>query len=124
MAASMTSAAVRFWAALVAVTAASVGALLFLPASALADAPGARSYALTPLEQERIATPEQGLSDARQQVVGYLRHTKEGWKLDVLPGAVRRNGPLPVLTSTVDAAPENASSHSVYPYAPLLRIDF
>lgn len=124
MAASMTSAAVRFWDALVAVTAASVGAFLFLSAPALAEAPGARSYALTPLEQERIATPELELGDARQQVVGYLRHTEEGWKLDVLPGAVRRTGPLPVLTSTVDAPPEHAPSLGVYPYAPLLRIDF
>lgn len=124
MAASMTSAAVRFWDALVAVTAASVGGLLLLPALALASAPGARSYALTPLEEERIATPEMGLGDARQQVVGYLRHTEEGWKLDVLPGAVKRTGLLPVLTSTVDAAPEDAPSLGVYPYAPLLRIDF
>jgi hypothetical protein len=29
-----------------------------------------------------------------------------------------------VLTSAVDASPEHAPSLGVYPYAPLLRIDF
>jgi hypothetical protein len=120
----MTSAAVRFRNALVAWAVASAVPVLLLPASALAAAPGARSYALTPLEQEQIATPELEPGEARQQVVGYLRHTEDGWKLDMLPGAVTRTGPLPVLTSTVDAPPEHAPSLGVYPYAPLLRIDF
>ena len=124
MAASMTSSAVRFCDALVASAAASAALFLLLPAPALAAAPGARSYALTPLEQELIATPERALGESRQPVLGYLRHTEDGWKLDMLPGAVTRTGPLPVLTSAVDAAPEHAPSLGVYPYAPLLRIDF
>jgi hypothetical protein len=124
MAASMTSAAVRFWDALVAVAAASAVATLLLPASVLAAAPGARSFALTPLEEERIATPELKPGDARQPVVGYLRLTEDGWKLNVLPGPVTRTGPLPVLTATVDAPPEYPPSLGIYPYAPLLRIDF
>jgi hypothetical protein len=119
----MTSATVRFWDALVALAAASAGAWLLFPASALAAAPGARSYALTPLEQERIG-PGIEPGETRQPVLGYLRHTEDGWKLDMLPGAVTRTGPLPVLNSTVDAAPEHAPSLGVYPYAPLLRIDF
>jgi hypothetical protein len=119
----MTSAAVRFWAALVALAAASAGAWLLFPATALAAAPGARSYALTPLEEERIGPPlEPG--ETRQPVLGYLRHTEDGWKLDMLPGAVTHTGPLPVITSAVDAAPEYAPSHGIYPYAPLLRVDF
>jgi hypothetical protein len=113
---------VRYCEALVALAAAS--AVLLLPASVLAAAPGARSYALTPLEQERIATPELEPGDARQPVLGYLRHTEEGWKLDMLPGAVTRTGPLPVITATVDAPPEHAPSLGVYPFAPLLRVDF
>lgn len=123
MAASMTSSAVRFWDALVALAAASAGAWLLFPASALAAAPGARSYALTPLEQERLG-PDVKPGETRQPVLGYLRHTEDGWKLDMLPGSVTRTGPLPVLTSAVDAAPEYAPSLGVYPYAPLLRIDF
>jgi hypothetical protein len=123
MAASMTSSAVRFWDALVALAAASAGAWLLFPVSALAAAPGPRSYALTPLEQERVGPPlEPG--ETRQPVLGYLRHTEDGWKLDMLPGAVMRNGPLPVLNSAVDAAPVHSPSLGVYPYAPLLRIDF
>ena len=114
MAASMTSSAVRFWGA----------ALLLLPGLAAAEAPGARSYALTPLEQELITTPEQQPGEMRQPVLGYLRQTEEGWKLDMLPGAVTHTGPLPVITFGVDAAPEDATSRGVYPYAPLLRIDF
>jgi hypothetical protein len=124
MAASKTSPAVRLLDALVAVAAASALAVVLIPGSALAAAPGARSYALTPLEQERIATPELEPGDARQPVVGYLRQTEDGWKLDMLPGPVTRTGPLPVLTATVDAPPEHAPSLGVYPYAPMLRIDF
>jgi len=124
MAASMTSSAVRFWDALVALAAASAVAMLLLPVSALAAAPGARTYALTPLEQERLVTPELEPGDARQPVFGYLRHTADGWKLDVLPGAVTRTGPLPVLTTTADAPAEDATSLGISPYAPLLRIDF
>jgi hypothetical protein len=120
----MTSSAVRFCDALAALAAASAVAVLLLPASVMAGAPGARSYALTPLEQERIATPELEPGDARQPVLGYLRHTEDGWKLDMLPGAVTRTGPLPVITATVDAAPEHPPSLGVYPFAPLLRVDF
>lgn len=123
MAASMTSAAVRFWEGLVAVAAASAGAWLLFPGSALAETPGARSYALTPLEEERVG-PGVEPDELRQPVLGYLRQTEDGWKLDMLPGAVMRTGPLPLLNSAVDAAPENASSPGVYPYAPLFRIDF
>jgi hypothetical protein len=124
MTASMTSAAVRFWDALVAVAAISPLVLLLLPAPVLAAAPGARTYALTPLEEGRLGDPQLEQGEDRQPVIGYLRLTEDGWELDMLPGAVMRTGPLPVLTSTVDAAPEDATSLGVHPYAPLLRIDF
>jgi hypothetical protein len=124
MAASSTSASVRFWNALVGLAAASAVAVLLLPAPAAAQAPGARTYALTPLEEERIATPELEPGDSRQPVIGYLRQTEDGWQLDMLPGAVDRTGPLPVLTNTVNAAPEHAPSLGLYPFAPLFRVDF
>jgi hypothetical protein len=124
MAASGTSASVRFWNVLACLAAASAASALLLAMPAAAATPGARTYALTPLEQERIATPELEPGDARQPVVGYVRRTADGWKLDMLPGAVDRTGPLPVLTNTVDAAPEHAPSLGIYPFAPLLRVDF
>jgi hypothetical protein len=120
----MTSAAVRFWDALATVAAVSAAAVLLLPVPGGAAAPGARTYALTPLEQERLATPELEPGETRQPVAGYLHKTADGWKLDILPGAVIRTGPLPVLTTTADAAPGDATSLGIYPYAPLLRIDF
>lgn len=123
MAASKMSATVRFRDALVAWASASAGVLLLFPASALAESPGARSFALTPLEQERVG-PGVEPEELREPVLGYLRHSEDGWKLDMLPGAVMRTGPLPVLNSAVDAAPEQPPSLGVYPYAPLLRIDF
>ncbi|WP_224372887.1 hypothetical protein [Hyalangium versicolor] len=124
MAAGMTSAAVRFWDALAVSVAGSVLIVFLLPSASLAATPGASTSALTPLEQELIVTPELRPSETRQPVLGYLRHTAEGWKLDMLPGAVTRTGPLPVLTSGADAAPEYPPSLSVYPYAPLFRVDF
>jgi hypothetical protein len=122
MATSMTSASVRFWDALAVMAVAS--AMLLLPGPSLAAAPGAHTSALTPLEEKLLVTPDLRPSESRQPVLGYLRHTDEGWKLDMLPGAVSRTGPLPLLTSTSDAAPEYPPSLSVYPYAPLLRVDF
>jgi hypothetical protein len=124
MAASSTSASVRFGKVLAGLAAASAASALLLAVPAAAAAPGARTYALTPLEQERIATPELEPGDSRQPVIGYLRRTEDGWKLDMLPGAVDRTGPLPVLTNTIDAAPEHAPSLGIYPYAPLFRVDF
>ena len=124
MAASSTSASVRFWNALVGLAAASAAAVLLVAVPAAAETPGARTYALTPLEEERIATPELEPGDARQPVLGYPRQTDDGWQRDMLPGSVNRTGPLPVLTTTADAAPEHAPSLGLYPYAPLLRIDF
>jgi hypothetical protein len=124
MAAGMTSATVRFRNAFAVMAAASVAAALMLPTSSLAEAPVPRTSALTPLEQELRGTSDQEPSESRQPALGYLRHTDEGWKLDMLPGAVSRTGPLPLLTSTSDAAPEYPPSLSVYPYAPLFRVDF
>jgi hypothetical protein len=124
MAAGMTSAAVRFWNAFAVMAASSLVTALLLPASSLAATPGARTSALTPLEQELLVTPDQGPSESRQPVLGYLRPTEDGWKMDMLPGAVQRTGPLPALTTTADAPREYAPSVAPYPYAPLLRIDF
>jgi hypothetical protein len=123
MAASSTSASVRLRNALVGLAAASAVAALLVAVPAAAATPGARTYALTPLE-ERATTPELEPGEERQPVIGYLRLTEEGWKLDMLPGAVERTGPLPVLTTAADAAIEYAPSYNVYPYAPLLRMDF
>ena len=124
MAASSTSASVRFGKALACLTAASAATALLMAIPAKAEAPGGRTYALTPLEQEQTATPEQEPGETRQPVFGYLRLTTEGWKLDMLPGAVKRTGPLPVLTSGADVPPEYPPALGVYPYAPFLRIDF
>lgn len=125
MAAGMTSAAVRFRNLFAVTAAASVVAALLLPLSSQAEplvAP--RTTALTPLEQELLVPQGQQPSEYRQPVLGYLRHTSEGWKMDMLPGAVQRTGPLPVLTQTSDAPLEYAPSVAPYPYAPLFRIDF
>src|SRR5262249_35186556 len=111
MAASITSAAVRFQDALARLAATAVVITLLLPARVLAAAPYARTYALTPLEQERIVTPRLEPGETREPVFGYLRRTDEGWKLDMLPGAVTRTGPLPALTNGVDAAREDATNH-------------
>jgi hypothetical protein len=97
---------------------------LLLPLWARAVAPRARTYALLPLEQGRVVSPNQAPGETRQPVAAYLRLTADGWRLDFLPGAVSRTGPLPALTQGADAAPEDASSPGLYPYAPLLRIDF
>src|SRR4051812_35425009 len=123
MTASMTSAAVRFCDAFAALVAASA-VLLFLPASSLAATPGAHTTALTPLEEKQLLAPGQTPGESRQPVLGYLRQTPDGWRLDMLPGAVMRTGPLPLITTTADSAPEYAPSVSASPYAPLFRVDF
>ncbi len=124
MTASMTSAAVRLRDAFVAVAAASVVVSILLPASSLAAAPGASTSAVTPLEERLFITPGQQPGEVRQPVLGYLRPTKDGWKLDMLPGAVPRTGPLPPITSGADSGLEYAPTVTAYPYAPLFRIDF
>jgi hypothetical protein len=125
MTASMTSAAVRFWGAFVVVAAASAVSLLLLPASSLAATPGAQTTALTPLEERLHVSPGEVPGEVRQPVLGYLRPTAEGWKLDMLPGSVARTGPLPLITSNADTAPEYPPSlSSPSPYAPLFRVDF
>jgi hypothetical protein len=116
----MTSVALRWWKSLPAV---AVAALL-VPLSSLADTPRPRTSAFTALEEELIVTPGEEPSTERQPVLGYLHHTEEGWKLNVVPGAVVRTGPLPLATTTADSAREDFSSHAVAPYAPLLRVDF
>ncbi|MDY7230188.1 hypothetical protein [Hyalangium rubrum] len=124
MALGMTAAAVRNRNALMGLFAASCGLGLLLPGVSLAAAPGARTSAMTELEEALIVTPDLEPADTRQPVLGYLRLTEEGWQLDMLPGAVRRTGPFPVLTTTADSAVEDATSTSVSPYLPLLRVDF
>jgi hypothetical protein len=124
MAASRTSAAVRWRDALAVVGAASAVLALLLPSPGRASTPGARTSAITSLEDQLIVTPEREPNPSRQPVLGYLHHTDEGWKLDMLPGAVPRTGPLPVLTTTADAAREDFTSNAVAPYAPLFRVDF
>lgn len=123
MTASMTSAAVRFRDAFAALAAASAVVSLLLPAPSLAATPGAHTMALTPLE-EKLLTPGQVPGETRQPVLGYLRQTKDGWRMDVLPGAVSRTGPLPLITSGADSPPEYPPSLSISPYAPLFRVDF
>jgi hypothetical protein len=124
MAANITSAAVLFRSAQAGLAAASVVAFFLAPAVSLAATPRARTSAITPLEEGLVSTPGQRETESRQPVLGYLRHTPNGWKLDMLPGAVARTGPLPVLTQAADAPREDATSATAYPYAPLLRIDF
>jgi hypothetical protein len=124
MVASSTSASVRFGKALASLTAASAATALLLAIPAEAEAPEGRTYALTPLEQELTETPEQEPDETHEPVFGYLRWTEDGWQLDMLPGAVNRTGPLPVLTNAADVPPEYPPALGIYPYAPLLRIDF
>ena len=124
MAASMTSAAVRWRDALAVAGAASAVLALLLPWPGRAEAPGPRTSAITSLEDQLIMTPEHEPNPSRQPVLGYLHHTDEGWKLDMLPGAVPRSGPLPALTSSADSTLEDFTSHTVEPYAPLFRVDF
>ncbi|MFL5346406.1 MAG: hypothetical protein ACJ8AT_16585 [Hyalangium sp.] len=125
MTASMTSAAVRFSDAFVALAAASAVVALLLPVPSLAATPNAQTMAVTPLE-ERLLTPSgQPPDEMHQPVLGYLRPTKDGWKLDMLPGAVARTGPLPGITTYADTTPEYPPSQNVpTPYAPLFRVDF
>jgi hypothetical protein len=124
MAAGMTSVSVRFWDALAVLAATSSVIVLLLPFPARAEVQGGRTAAMTALEEQLIYTPEQAPSEVRQPVLGFLRPTEEGWKLDMLPGAVSRDGPLPALTVGADAPREDLTSHVAAPYAPLLRIDF
>jgi hypothetical protein len=124
MAASSTSASVRFGKALASLTAASAATALLLASPASAETPGGRTYALTPLEEERVLEPELAPGETREPVLGYLRWTEDGWQLDMLPGAVKRTGPLPALTNAADVPPEYPPALGVYPYAPLFRIDF
>ena len=97
---------------------------LLVPRVALAGAPGARTSAMTSLEEALIVTPDMDPAESRQPVVGYLRRTEDGWRLDMLPGAVARTGPLPVLTNTASAALEDMTSHSVIAGPQQLRVDF
>lgn len=123
MAVSRKSASVRWREALAALGVAFAGAAFLLPARAMAEAPEARTYALTPLEEGLIATPELEPGDVRQPVIGYVRLTEDGWRLDMLPRAVALPGPLPVFMPAVEATPEDATSLGIYPYIPLLRVD-
>jgi hypothetical protein len=122
MAASRTSASVRCRDALVVLAAAS--GVFLLPMVALAGAPGARTSAMTSLEEALIVTPDMDPAEPRQPVVGYLHRTEDGWRLDMLPGAVPRTGPLPVLTETASSALEDMTSQSVIAGPQQLRVDF
>ena len=124
MAAGMTSVSVLFWDALAVLAAASSIVALLLPSPALAAVQGGRTEAMTALEEQLSSTPEQAPAEVRQPTLGFLRLTEDGWKLDMLPGAVSRNGPLPALTVGVDAAREDLTSRTVAPYAPVFRVDF
>lgn len=124
MAVSMMSAAVRIQDALACLLAASAGLGLLLPGASLAAAPGARTSAMTQLEESLIVTPDQEPSEERQGVLGYLRLTEDGWQLDMLPGPVTRTGPLPLAAQSVDSPAEDATAASISPYLPLLRVDF
>jgi hypothetical protein len=124
MTASRTSASVRIRDALAGLAAASGVLWLLASAPALAAAPGARTSALTSLEEALIVTPDQDPAESRLPVVGYLRRTEDGWKLDMLPGAVPRTGPLPVLTQTSDSALEDMTSQSMVAGPQQLRVDF
>jgi hypothetical protein len=97
---------------------------LLSPAPVLAAAPGARTSAMTALEEALIVSPDLEPVESRQPVIGYLRRTEDGWRMDMLAGAVPRNGPLPVLTQTSSSALEDMTSQSIVPNATLLRVDF
>jgi hypothetical protein len=121
MAASRRSPSVRIRNGL-AVLAAALG--LLPPGLALARAPGARTSAMTSLEEALIVTPDMEPAESRQPVLGYLHRTEDGWRLDMLPGAVPRTGPFPVLTNTASSALEDMTSHTVTSGAQLFRADF
>ena len=121
MAASRRSPSVRIRIGLAALAAASG---LLAPGLALAAAPGARTSAMTSLEEALIVTPDIEPAEDKLPVVGYLRRTEDGWRLDMLPGSVRRTGPLPVLTNTADSALEDMTSNSVIAGPQQLRVDF
>jgi len=97
---------------------------LLVSGAALAGAPGARTSAMTSLEEALIVTPDMDPAESRQPVVGYLQRTEDGWRLDMLPGAVPRTGPFPVLTNTASAALEDMTSQSVIAGPQQLRVDF
>lgn len=122
MAANRTSVAMRRLGAFATLAAASAVAGLSAPAQAAA--PGARTSAMTTLEEALIVTPDQDPAESRQPPVAYLRLTEDGWQVDFLPSAMPRVGPLPVVTTTVDSALEDLASNSVAPYLPVLRVDF
>jgi hypothetical protein len=79
---------------------------------------------MTSMEEALIVTPDMDPAESRQPVIGYLHRTEDGWRLDMLPGAVPRNGPLPVLTETASSALEDMTSQSVIAGPQQLRIDF
>jgi hypothetical protein len=124
MSASTTSATVRFWNVFAALAAASFVIPLLLPAHGLAAAPGARTSAMTSLEEALIITPDLDPAEVRQPVIGYVRRTEDGWRVDMMPGAVPRTGPLPLLTTTTNSALEDMTAQSIAPFVPLLRVDF
>jgi hypothetical protein len=120
----MTSATVRFRDALALSVAASAVLALLLPTSSLAATPGARTSAMTSLEESLIVAPDLDPVDTRQPVLGYLRMTEEGWQLNMLPGAVERTGPLPAITTNAGSALEDMTSQALVPSVNLLRVDF
>ncbi len=124
MGASMTSAVVRIRRLLGGLAVAAMACGLLFPEWAEAAPPGARTTALTPLEEGLIVTPDLEPAQIPQPVLAYVELTEDGIRLNFLPGAVRRPGPLPVLTTSSDAALEDLSSRAVAPYLPLLRVDF
>lgn len=124
MTASRTSASVRIRDAFTGLAVALGVVGLLLSAPALAAAPGARTSAMTALEEALIVTPDMEPAEARQPVIGYLRRTEDGWRMDMLPGSVSRNGPLPVLTDSANSALEDMTSGAIAPNATLLRVDF
>jgi len=124
MAASRKSPSVRVREGLAVLAAASGFLGLLVPGMALAAAPGARTSTMTALEEALIVTPDMDPAESRLPVVGYLRRTDDGWQLDMLPGAVPRTGPLPVLTNTASSALEDMTSQSVIAGPQQLRVDF
>lgn len=102
----------------------AVALALLVPGRALAAAPGARTSAMTALEEALIVTPDMEPAESKLPVVGYLRRTEDGWRLDMLPGSVPRTGPLPVLTNTASSALEDMTSQSVIAGPQQLRVDF
>jgi hypothetical protein len=124
MAASRRSPSVRIRGRLAALAAALSLFGLLAPGLALAAAPGARTSALTALEEALIVTEDMEPAESRLPVIGYLHRTEDGWRLDMLPGAVPRTGPLPVLTNTAEAALEDMTSQSLIAGPQQFRVDF